>query len=317
MTSRTDDVQPLPRDTPVDTPAAGVGSLIQAPELGLDPTSAGAKALSLARSVETLEPLYTAWRELQAAWAQARARWKSEAQRLDDQGSLLLGAMKAAFEAGAPAPADSHALGPVPAMVAEAEAKLAQVRAEYAAAVARADAGFSAEVERVRSELVARVARHASGHLVKFELVARHAGERRILHLKKLGDDDAVLALHRLSGRAPSRYGYLADDSLDELGATPASLYPDEGVTEVRPTAPALAAVLAERKTMWPVKGHLPMLVGGKLLRWVTRGPVLEAELAEGDGFRNVLTRQEAEQITGSFLALKLGGAIDFELVRD
>jgi hypothetical protein len=52
-------------------------------------------------------------------------------------------------------------------------------------------------------------------------------------------------------------------------------------------------------------------------MRWVARGVVLEAEVQDGEVFRNQLTRDEAERITGLLLANKLAGKLELELVRD
>ena len=69
---------------------------------------------------------------------------------------------------------------------------------------------------------------------------------------------------------------------------------------------------------MWPVKGMLPLtLPDGSWLRWLTRGPVLEAEVQDGEGFRNLLTQQEAERVTGLLLSHKLAGKLELELVRE
>jgi hypothetical protein len=58
------------------------------------------------------------------------------------------------------------------------------------------------------------------------------------------------------------------------------------------------------------------MLLPFGFVRWLERGAVLEAEVADGDGFRNQLTTKEAEQLTGALLSLKLEGKVELELVR-
>lgn len=69
---------------------------------------------------------------------------------------------------------------------------------------------------------------------------------------------------------------------------------------------------------VWPVKGMLPMALPDETwLRWISRGAVLEAEVQDGDGFRNVLTHTEAERITGLLLSHKLAGKLELELVRE
>lgn len=300
-------------DTPVDTqirhPRA-VGEIIEAPQLGLDAAALGSKALSRARSVETLEALYGAWTELNAAWKNARKKWKDEQKRLEEQGALLLGAMRAAS-------ATSSGASELVLSTTDAEAKLKAVSSDFGMQVDAAEKRFSDEVARLRAELIERVKRQAGVSRPAFRLAVRVVGEKRILHAHRLSDDDAVLALFAITGRVPSRYGFLGDDSLDDLKAAPPSLYADEGVEDVRPTSSAMLTNLKSRDSMWPVKGQLPLMHGDRLVRWIARGAVLEAEVAEGDGWRNLLSREEAEQLTGLLLSLKLAGKIEFELVRD
>jgi hypothetical protein len=311
--------QALPRDTPTDVPAVRGGALIEAPELGPDPSMLGADALARARSVETLEVAYAAWVELQQAHRAARRRWEAERQRLTEQGSLLLGAVKAA---GAAPTASAEGLAKTSALEAfvnEAKAKLADAQAQLEERARSADAAFTGELAKVRAELLARVARQAAKVRPVFKLMIRVlGGDRRILHAHRLGGDESVVALFALTGRIPSRYEFLFDDSTDDAMAAPPVLYADEGVTDVRPTAAGLVAGLSPLTEVWPVKGMLPVtLPDGSWLRWISRGAVLEAEVRDGDGFRNVLTSDEAERITGLLLAAKLGGKLELELVRE
>jgi hypothetical protein len=132
--------------------------------------------------------------------------------------------------------------------------------------------------------------------------------------------DDAVLLLYVLTGRIPSRYDFLFDDSTDDVTLPPPPLYPDEGVgfAETRPGAQALAQRLRDMGPVLPVKGYLPVWVprgsGEELFLLRERGPVMEAELLDGDGFRSVLEREEAERLAGHLLRLKLEGRIELEL---
>ena len=306
---------PLPHDTPVDTPAVGVGDLIERPRLGLDPSVLGANALTRARSVESLEAIYAAWAELGGIARSTRKQWAEEKSRLETQGELLLGAMKSAARVATPA-GQADALAPLNASVAEAEARLAEVKKQFAEQTREAEDRFALELTRLRDEVRAHVQRRAAVARPAFRIAVRVIGDRRILHADRLTDDDAIVALYALTGRVPSRYGYLADDSVDDLSQPPPSLYADEGVTEVRPDALTLASELTTRTLVWPVKGHLPLPLGERWLRWVTRGAVLEAELSDGAAFHNQLSREEAEAVTGLLLAQKLAGKIELELVR-
>ncbi len=307
---------PLPRDTPTDTPAAG--SLIEPAELGPDAHLLGAQALARARSMETLEVAYEAWAELQEAHGLARRRWAEERARLTEQGTLLLGAVKAAGSPGSTEEGLSKA-GALEVFLAEAKGKLAAAQQQLEERARAAEQAFLEELAKVKEALHSRIARQSAAVRPVFKLMIRVLpGERRILHAHRLGPDESVIAIFALTGRIPSRYGFLFDDSTDDALAAPPMLYPDEGVRELRPTAEVLARTLEERRDVWPVKGMLPLtLPDGSWLRWITRGAVLEAEVQDGEGFRNLLTQQEAERVTGLLLSHKLAGKLELELVRE
>jgi len=297
-------------------------SLVEVPELGSAAKRAGAQAVSLARSVESLETAYDAWLELRSAHAQLRARFAQERTRLEDQGQLLLGALRAAQP---PAGTGDELVRPgdAAAYQVELEAKLAAARAALEAQIAEADASLRGALDELQATVRARVEHRAKLVKPRLRLMLRTLpGERRILHAQRPGGDEAVVLLFVLSGRVPSRYGYLFDDSTDDVQRAPPTLYADEGVTAdaTRPGVPELRAILERAPAVWPVKATLPMAlppVGGAttLVRWLSRGPVIEAEIEDGATFRNVLSRTEAERITGALLALKLEGRLELELV--
>ncbi len=303
----------LPRDTPVETPA-----VLALAELAADAAVVG--ALARVRAVETLEHAFGVWVELRAAEAAARRRWEDERKALRDQGELLLGAVRVAGQVapgGAPAERAGLALD---GFLVEARGKLEAATAALEAQITRARREFDEALLAVREEITARVARHRALLKPVFRLSVRTlAGDRRILHARRLGEDEAIMALDVLAGRLPSRYGFLFDDATDELSAPPPVLYAEEGVRaeEVRLSGAPLVATLGRLEGVWPVKGMLPMPTPFGFARWLQRGAVMEAELADGESFRNVLTREEAEQLTGLLLAHKLAGRLEFELVRE
>ncbi len=76
-------------------------ALIEAPAVDASLLAAGESALERARSVETIEAAYVAWEELRATHRAVLRQWAQERVRLDEQGNLLLGAARVAFnEAG-------------------------------------------------------------------------------------------------------------------------------------------------------------------------------------------------------------------------
>lgn len=295
-------------------------SLVEVPELGGAARRAGAQAVALVRAVESLETSYDAWLELRSAYSQLQTRFAYERSRLEDQGQLLLGALRAAQPPGAAAAlARPGAAG----FQAELEARLAAAGAALEAQIAEADATLLAALGELRATIRERVEHRAKVVKPRLRLMLRSLpGERRILHAQRPGGDEAVVLLFVLSGRVPTRYGYLFDDSTDDVLRAPPTLYPEEGLAPdaTRPTAQELRAILDRAPSVWPVKAtlpmHLPPVNGATtLVRWVSRGPVIEAEIEDGPTFRNVLSRAEAERITGALLALKLEGRLEIELV--
>jgi hypothetical protein len=287
-------------------------------------------ALARVRGLETLEPAYDAWLELRVAYAAARVRFQEERERLEQQGSFLVGAVRAANQERAasvePAPAAEPALTSVDApmrdFLRQAEEKLARAREVLAKDEADSEARYQAAFEEIRSTVKDRVRRYLAGSPPRLRLLLRKVGSTRaILHVERVGGDAPVLLLYLFAGRIPSRYGFLFDDSTEDVSLPPAPLYPDEGVVlgEVRPEAPALVARVRAPGDVLPVKGFLPVFVprpegGEDCFRLLQRGPVMEVEVAEGPGFRGVLTREESERFAGHLLRLKLEGRLELEV---
>jgi len=278
--------------------------------------------LSALSSLETLEAAYGAWLERKLEHASERAALAQTRRRLDEQASFLMGAVKAAGAEleGAGAAQSLARRGDAARSLSEAERRLASARADVEARIAEADAAYARDAAAIRATIEDRARRSLEVARPKLRLLVRLlAGGRRIVHLERLGPDEAVLAVYALAGRLPSRYGFLFDDSTDDAQRPPPSLYPDEGVApeEVRPDAPALREVV-ERSAVLPIKGFIPLFVPGPagrdFVRLLQRGPVMEAELAEGDGFRSVLAAEEAERIAGHLLRLKVEGKIDLDV---
>ncbi|MDQ3264655.1 MAG: hypothetical protein M3Y59_13475, partial [Myxococcota bacterium] len=187
------------------------------------------------------------------------------------------------------------------------------------------EAAFAQTFTELRQTVVARLERTLARIRPALRMVPRRlGGDQRILHLDRLSDDAAILLLFVLCGKIPSRYGFLLDDSTDQLLLPPAPLYPDEGVTpeQTRPDAAGLRAVVEGASPVVPIKGFVPVLVPRgeappAFYRLLQRGAVMEVELEDGAGFRNVLTREESERIAGYLLACKLGGRLELELASE
>ena len=275
------------------------------------------------RSVETLESAYDAWLELRGAHAAARRRLGEERERLVQQGAFLVGAVRAASEGGLASEAalvpTSEPLGD---FLRQAEEKLARAREALAAEEAASEARYQAAFAEIRATVLDRVKRYLGATPPRLRLLLRRVGATRsVLHLERVGGDEPVLLLHLFTGRIPSRHGFLFDDSTEDVALAPAPLYPEEGVEagEVRPEAAALVARMRGPGEVLPVKGFLPVFVprpdgGEDFFRLLQRGPVMEVEVAEGTGFRSVLSREESERFAGHLLRLKLAGRLELEV---
>lgn len=300
-------------DTPRDLPAvvdSGQGS------------EGTHSVLARLRTQENLETAYEAWLELRLEHGAAKLRFQEERERLDQQGAFLVGAVRAAgvepkpgSEPGIlPAGADSFLRG--------AEARLSQAREELARKEADSEAFYQQAFSEIRSTLTDRIRRYLAASRPGLKLLLRKVGATRsILHLARVGHDEALLLCFLLSGRIPSRYGFLFDDSTEDVSLPPAPLYPDEGVAErdTRPDATVLEARLGAPGEVLPLKGFLPLFVarpsgGEDFFRLLQRGPVMEVEVADGTAFRNILSREEAERFAGHLLRLKLEGKIELEI---
>ena len=307
--------------------------MIQPPAIDADVGAAAAEAIALARSLETIESAYEAWDELRAARARSRQRFAEERRRLEEQGELLVGAVKSVAEEGVPPPPPS---APTPDAVvvaadgaaaehflAEARARLDEAKVRLAEEEATAEAAFFRAENDLRAAARARVEGRARLAPPRVRIFPRSLGaEQRVLHLERPQPDDAVVLFFVLSDRIPSRYGAPFDDAADDVFVGPTALYSDEGVPpdELRPSPMRLHLLLDALPEVWPLKGALihavPGADGPRFVRWLTRGPVLEAELEDGYGFRNVLSREEAELVTGALLKLQLAGRLTLELGR-
>jgi hypothetical protein len=307
-------------DTPVDTPALPARNT-DTPWSGL--TTGPEGALGQLRALETLESAYDAWAELKRGHAAAVIQFREEQSRLTQQGSFLLGAVRAAGMD--PSPSSSPGLQPQGAasdFLRDAEAKLAKARDAVSQREAESEAHYQAAFTEVRTTLLDRVRRYLQRSRPHLTLLLRRVGaERSILHLSRVQPDEAVLLCYLLTQRVPSRYGFLFDDSTEDLSLPPAPLYPEESVAAdaVRPDAARLRQVIDASTDVVPLKGFIPLRVpnpggGEDFFRLLQRGVVMEVEIADGPGFRGILSREEAERFAGHLLRLKLEERIGLDI---
>lgn len=280
-------------------------------------------ALARMRGMETLEAAYEAWLELKLEHAAARVRLQEEHERLEQQGAFLVGSVRAASQETSSSPGLVRAgAAPLDAFLREAEEKLRHARDALARRREEMEAAHAEAFAEVRATILDRVRRYQEGTRPVLELTLHGVGATRaILHARRVSGDEAVLLCYLFCGRIPSRYGFLFDDSTEDVSLPPAPLYPDEEVppSEIRPDAAQLEARVRAEGEVLPLKGFLPVFVprpggGEDFFRFLQRGPVMEVEVAEGPAFRGILSREEAERFAGHLLRLKLEGRIELDI---
>ncbi|WP_171812953.1 hypothetical protein [Corallococcus exiguus] len=279
-------------------------------------------ALGQLRALETLESAYDAWAELKREHAASVIQFREEQARLTQQGSFLLGAVRAAgMDAGSSTPG-LQPQGSASDFLRDAEAKLTKARDAVSQREAESEARYQAAFTEVRTTLLDRVQRYLKRSQPHLTLLLRRVGaERSILHVARVQPDESVLLCYLLTQRVPSRYGFLFDDSTEDLSLPPAPLYAEESVASdaVRPDAPGLLRVIDASTDVVPLKGFIPLRVprpggGEDFFRLLQRGAVMEVEIADGPDFRSILTREESERFAGHLLRLKLEERIGLDI---
>jgi hypothetical protein len=281
--------------------------------------------LSRLSSAQTLEGAYHAWDELRLERVLALDRFTAEGRRLGEQAGFWVGAARAAVDSNVSAGDAGQSLTQAPPLqraAAEAESKLKAAAAAIEAQARKTDAEFAEAEVHVRAEIRARVQRYAASARPVLSLRRHPAGaSRTILHVGRVSPDESVVLMYLMSGKLPTRYGFLFDDSTEDAALPPTWLYNEEGVRshETRLPPRPLAERLLGMQQFAPVKGFLPLFIharGGEpvLHRLLERGAVMEVEISDGGEFRNALSQEEAERVAGALLRLQVEGKLKLEL---
>ena len=251
----------LPHDTPVDTPRVDVAIAV--------PSEPGKVQLTALKQSETLESAYAVWDELRATHRSVAQRFASERKRLKDEGDFVVGTVEAAKRAGAPLLPGQEGL----VKASDADAFLAQAKAKLAASVEQleqlsqqTEGAYQQALATVRHEVRSRIERYLQRVRPHVRLMLRvMPRDQRVLHVARVGPDEAVLLCFLLNGRVPSRYGYLFDDSTNDAQGEPPHLYADETVAidieAASPGPPRLKDMLNSSPEVVPVKACIPLWV--------------------------------------------------------
>lgn len=317
---------PLPHDTPPEPPRQ-FETKVAAIELSMPPLerakSATASAIAISKRAETIEAAYEAWAELRLEHQQMTEALRAERQHLEEQGDFLLGAVRQARELTGTGEALTRP-GGLDSVLNEAQQKLTEARGQLAEREAALGKAFSRGFSELKTEVRARLERTLALAKPTVKLMVRSLAQgQRIVHLARPAQAEAPVLLWLFTRKIPTRYEFLFDDSTDDPTKAPPNFYPDEELRpeEVHGGIAQLRERLAGTRDALPVKGVIPLFLprasgAASLLRLVERGPVMETEVADGEGWRNLLTADEAEAFAGWLIKLKLEGRIELELSR-
>ena len=288
-------------------------------------------ALDIALQSESLPALYAAWLELRLARAAAVVALQREEQQLTRKADYLLKTVAAARDLPTlPATRSTSKKGrglskpdPLAAFHAQAQEELDAGRKALQLRARREDKQAQALDARVRKALLQRADAHLSIHRPHLAVTAHPVGAAQVmLEVARFGDEDAVLLTRLLHGRLPTRWGFFADDTTEDLARGPARFYADEGLTALHPAdASAEDAVLHGPGPFLPLRGLIPFTIPGKpwpRFRLVHHGPIAQVEARpEGGAYAHVLQREDGELLTGHLLRLKLAGKLQLTLDVD
>ncbi|MFY0574996.1 hypothetical protein ACN28S_12040 [Cystobacter fuscus] len=181
-------------------------------------TPAQERLLARSHGLETLESAYDAWSESRRDFLAERAHYQRELERLEQQGSFLVGAVRqASAQQGAPvepapveaAPAGSALVageGPLRDFLGQAEQKLARAKEALAREQADSEQRHLSAFEEWRTTVRERVRRHRRGASALAPALAqggRHA-RRPPRGARERGHPRApALPLHRAHPLAP------------------------------------------------------------------------------------------------------------------
>jgi hypothetical protein len=294
-------------------------------------SKAAPTALAIALESESLPALYEAWLALRLERASARAALTREQEQLTRKADYLLKTVAAARDLpAAPGPKATSGKGrglvqvdPLAAFHAEAQKELDAAGKALRQRAVREEKSARAQDARVRKALLQRADAHLAIHKPRLAVTAHPVGSTQVmLELARFGDEDAVLLTRLLHGRLPTRWGFFADDTTEDLARGPARFYADEGVTALHPAdADAEDSVLHGAGDFLPVRGLIPFSVPGKpwpRFRLVHHGPIAQVEARRvGAGYAQLMPREDGELFTGHLLRLKLAGKLELTLAVD
>jgi hypothetical protein len=295
------------------------------------PKPAETSALSIALESESLQALFSAWLELRQQHAASLAALNKERDQLESRAQLVLKAVEAArgLPEVAVEPKTRAKKSRLPAVRDPLAEFQAQAEAELALARKQLERRFEAQAHewekldaRVRKALLARADQHLSIHKPQVKLTVHPVGKQSLLEVAAFGEEDAVLLARLLSGKLPTRWGFFADDAVEDLARGPSHFYPDEGRAELWPAdADAEDAILFSNGDFVPLRMQIPFAIPERAFprfKLVHHGLIAQVETRrEGEPYSHLVRREDGELLAGYLLRLRIAGKLELVLSSD
>jgi len=231
---------------------------------------------------ETIGAAYQAWEALRSQYKAATQSHAQKSASLRLHGEFVLGAAQQAqakvFGENAAAPT---ALSSGARFVEQSRQHLSELSQMWADAQTQMRRSFEQASQEIEQEIVRRVDRTLQAAPPKLCLTIHYLSQERcVLQFERIDELTSVLLSRLISGKVPTHYAFLFDDSVSQAGEAAEVLYenaPTEG--------PAWACIVElledkERQSA-PWKGQIPLAYEGEVL-WTLKqkGAVMEVEQA-------------------------------------
>ncbi len=284
-----------------------------------------ADALVRAEAAQTVPDLYDAWLKLKLARGQSASAFAQEEKALSQRAEYLLRSVEAARSLSGPGASGGSSVlasgDPLGEFQRGAQRELEAARAALAERRAREEGVLAEQIAKVQQLLRQRVETMLALQPPQVTLLTQPVGsEQCLVQLARPEPEEAVALCLLLSGKLPTRRDAFFDDSIDELGAPPARFYVEEGVerSSFESADDEDSLVADPLRPFVPVKAFIPFRIPGHdfpRFRVVNRGPLAPvlARCASG-GYQELMSRTQAELLSGYFIRLQVEGRLKLAL---
>jgi len=281
----------------------------------------------LARSwlgrAETIGAAYQAWEELRSQYKNAIQNYTQQRASLQLHGEFVLGAAQRAHAEGFEENAATHTgLAPSAAKwIEQSRQRLKEISQIWAEAQSQMTRCFEQASLEIEQEIVRRADKTLAAVRPRLHLTIHHLGkEHCILQFERMDELTSVLLSRLISGKVPTHYAFLFDDSVSQLDGAADALYVDDlqPMPIQQPCWPSVLKLLNDKeKLSAPWKGHIPIACEGELL-WILKqkGVVMEVEQATMKEAQacEVLEATQAQWMVARFLKWVHEGKIELKL---